>query len=1131
MRIGIFVCYCGSNIGATVDVEKVAQEVLKFPGVVFSQTNLYTCSEPGQNQIKKAIKEHNLTRVIVASCSPRVHSNTFMRAVESAGLNPYLFEMANIREQDSWIHDDKEKATQKAIELIRMTVSKVYKNRELYPKYFDLNKNVLVIGGGIAGIQAALDIADGGKKVIMVEKESSIGGRMAQLDKTFPTIDCSACILSPKMVDVGIHENIELLTLSEIVNVEGSIGNFKITIKKKPRYVDLKNCTACGECEKVCPVSYTSVFEAGLAKKKAISKMFTQAVPSAYFINNKGKAPCRSSCPADVPAQGYIALIREKKYFEALKLHREENPFPSICGRVCTHPCEISCTRNLVDESISIMNLKRFIADYELKLGEIPLPEMKEKKFKKVAIIGSGPAGLTASYYLSKEGYDVKVFEAFHEAGGMLRFGIPEYRLPSKILNLEIDLIKRMGVEIKTNSEIKNSNEIWELKEKDGFDAIFLATGANKNVPINLDGENLRGVISGVDFLRDVKLSKINKIDGTVAVIGGGNAAIDSSRTALRLGAKEVNIFYRRSLEEMPAMKEEIKDALEEGIKINYLTAPIAINGQDGKVTELILIKNTLGELDGSGRRKPVPVQGSEYKFRVNLVILAIGQEPDTNYLTTGDKPFELLKNKSIKLDKKNILLVNKDGIFAGGDLISGPATVTDAIAHGKLAAKVINKYLEGNSLDDIEAEIIKEEESKIRLKPEEVFSKEELDSFEKIPRIFIEKEPVNKRINNFNEVVHSISEEQAIKEAKRCLNCSICSECHECIKVCEANAINYNQNEEIITKEVGAIVVATGTDVFNTDVYEEYGGKELKDVITAVQYERLMCASGPTGGHIKRLSDNKEPKKIVFLSCVGSRDRSKGMPYCSAACCMYLAKQAILTKEHIPDSISYIFYTDIRSPGKDYDEFIMRAKEYGTQYIRGKVSKIYKKDGKLIVKGVDTLISEPIEIDADLVVLAPAMIPAKNSKQLAEILNITTGNFGFYTESHPKLRPVETNTSGIYLAGACQSPKDIPESVAQGSATASKILALMSKDKLLTDPIVAKVDQVRCIGCNKCLFVCPFNAIEEVNLKNKKIVKVIESVCKGCGLCEATCPIDAISLNGFTDEMILDELEAFSIF
>ena len=1130
MRIGVFICYCGSNIGANVDVERVAKEVLKFPGVVFSQTNLYTCSEPGQDQIINAVKEHNLNRVIVASCSPLVHSTTFMKTVDTAGLNPYLFGMANIREHNSWIHDDREKATQKAIDLIRMAVAKVYRHKPLYPKYFELNKNVLVIGGGIAGIQASLDLAEGGRKVILVEKQASIGGRMAQLDKTFPTLDCSACILSPRMVDVGMNENIELLSLSEVIKVEGSIGNFKVTIRKKPRYIDIKNCTSCGDCEKVCPVSYTSNFEAGLSSRKAISKMFAQAVPSAYFINFKGKAPCRSNCPANVPAQGYITLIREKKYIEALKLHRENNPFPSICSRVCTNLCEENCTRSLVDDPISIRNLKRFIADYELKLGKIPLPEMEEKKSKKIAIIGSGPAGLTASYYLTKRGYTVKVFEALPVVGGMLRVGIPEYRLSSKILDLEIDVIIRMGVEIKTNHKIESSDDIYKLKSEENFDVIFLATGAHKNISLGIDGEDLNGVIPGVEFLKEVALSNIKKVEGRIAVIGGGNVAIDSARTALRLGADEISIFYRRSRKEMPAIEEEIEEALEEGVRINYLTSPVKIEGENNKVERLVLIKNKLGELDKSGRRRPIPIEGSEFNYPVDQIIIAIGQKPDVDYLINGKKKFELSSKKNIKLEREELLLVDEEGIFAGGDLVIGPSTATEAIAHGKLAADVITKFLEGEKIEDIEQEIREEKATEILLKSDELFTFKELESFEKNKRVSTNKLSVEDRVNNFKEVVLPITEEQAFKEAERCLNCGICSECHECIKTCEANVIDYSQKEEIITREVGAIVVAVGVDIFDISLYGEYGAGKLEDVITSLSYERILSASGPTGGYILRPSDNKEPKTIVFLSCVGSRDKVKGVPYCSAACCMYLAKQAILTKEHLPDSTSYIFYTDIRSPGKAYEEFIDRAKEYGTQYIRGKVSKIYKKSEKLIVMGVDTIIGEQLEIEADLVVLASGMIAAKGSKKLAEILNINIGPFGFYTESHPKLRPVETNTSGIFIAGACQSPKDIPASVAQGSATASKILALMSKDKLATDPIVAQVNLIRCIGCNKCIMVCPFKAIEEIEIRGMKAVQVIEAVCKGCGLCEATCPIDAVSLSGFTDEMILEELQAFSI-
>jgi NADPH-dependent glutamate synthase beta subunit-like oxidoreductase len=364
--------------------------------------------------------------------------------------------------------------------------------------------------------------------------------------------------------------------------------------------------------------------------------LYPQAIPPAYFINKKGKAPCRTSCPANVSVQGYVALIKEKKYLDALKVHRKDNPFPSICGRVCTHPCEESCTRGLVDSPVSIRNLKRFMADYELKLGEIPLPEMEKEKTQKVAVIGSGPAGLTASYYLAQKGFKVTVFEALPVTGGMMRVGIPEYRLPSKILDLEIDVIRRMGVDIKTNHKIDCCDDLWKLRSEDNFNAIFLATGAHKNISIRCEGECLKGVISGVDFLRDVTLSKIKEVKGRVAIIGGGNVALDSARTALRMGADEVSIFYRRTRKEMPAIEEEVEDALKEKIKINYLTSPVEMKGKDNKVEKITLVKNKLGEPDSSGRRRPVKIEGSEFDYKVDYVILAVGQEPDVNYLVSG---------------------------------------------------------------------------------------------------------------------------------------------------------------------------------------------------------------------------------------------------------------------------------------------------------------------------------------------------------------------------------------------------------------------------------------------------------------------------------------------------------------
>jgi heterodisulfide reductase subunit A len=333
---------------------------------------------------------------------------------------------------------------------------------------------------------------------------------------------------------------------------------------------------------------------------------------------------------------------------------------------------------------------------------------------------------------------------------------------------------------------------------------------------------------------------------------------------------------------------------------------------------------------------------------------------------------------------------------------------------------------------------------------------------------------------------------------------------------------------DEIITEEVGAIIVATGYDLFDPSVYGEYGAGQYKDVITGIQYERILSASGPFGGHIKRPSDGKEPKNVVFIACVGSRDASVGRPYCSGVCCMYIAKQAILTKDHIPDSRSYVFYMDIRSPGKNYDEFVRRAQEeYGVQYIRGRVGKIYPKGDRLVVQGMDTLLGMQIEVEADLVVLATGIEASKGARELAEKLHISYDQYGFFMENHPKLRPVETNTAGVYLAGVCQGPKDIPASVAQGSAAASKVIALFARDTIETSPQVASVNERACIACGKCLEVCPYGAIRWKELKGGiKKAEVLATVCQGCGLCNATCPPKAIQLQHTTDNQILAEIE-----
>ena len=653
MRIGVFVCHCGSNIAGTVDVAEVAARARHYPDVVYADDPMYTCAEPGQQAIEQAIKDYKLDGVVVASCTPRMHEPTFRRTVERAGRNPYMFELDNIREHVSWIGKDKEANTNKAAELVLMAVEKLRRNRPLSPKAFEVTKKVLIIGGGVAGTQAALDCADGGVPVILVEREATIGGKMAKLDKTFPTVDCSACILGPKIVDVSQHPLITLYAYSEVEDISGYVGNFEVKIRKKTPYVDWSKCTGCGACTEKCPSRKTpDAFNEFMGDTTAINIAFPQAIPKKAVIN----APyCRK--------------------------------------------------------------------------------------------------------------------------------------------------------------------------------------------------------------------------------------------------------------------------------------------------------------------------------------------------LTSG--------------------------------------------------------------------------------------------------------------------------------------KCGICA------KVCPTGAVNYELKDEVITETVGAIVAATGYDLMDWSVYEQYGGGRYPDVITGLQYERLLNASGPTGGHVVRPSDGREPRDVVFIQCVGSRDKSVGRPYCSAFCCMYTAKQAVLTKDHLPDSNSYIFYMDIRAAGKLYDEFTRRTmEEYGTHYIRGRVSAIYPDgEGRYVVMGADTLMGEPIEIKADLVVLAVGIQASAGAAKLAEKLRISYDAYGFFMESHVKLKPVETNTAGVFLAGVCQGPKDIPASVAQGSAAAAKVLGLFAKPQLESDPAIAHVDIRRCVDCGKCIRCCPFGAIEEVNMRGVNKAQVIETVCQGCGLCVATCPQGAIQLSHSTDNQILAEVNALCRF
>jgi len=1107
-KIGVYICHCGSNIAGTVDVEKVTEYARGLESVAIARDYKYMCSEPGQNLIKEDIKEQRVNRVVVASCSPRMHEPTFRHACQDAGLNQYLFEMANIREHCSWVHEDREKATEKAKALVSAAVRRVYYHEPLETREVPVNPNTLVVGGGIAGIQAALEIADSEHQVYLVEKEPSIGGHMAQFDKTFPTLDCAACILTPKMTTAGQHPYIRLMSYSEVEDVSGYVGNFKAKIKRKARYVNESKCTGCGECTKVCPVKLDNEFDEGLSKRKAIYIPFPQAVPNKATIDKRGYPPCRVACPAGVNAQGYIALISEGKFREALEVVRRTMPLAGVCGRVCTHPCELDCERSKVEEPMSIRALKRFIADYELKVGRERVAPVERTKEDKVAIVGSGPSGLACAYDLVRKGYPVTVFEAMPMAGGLLRFGIPEHRLPKKVLNNEIDYVKELGVEIKTNVPVKDLSQLFEQ----GYKSIFLGTGAGVSQKMGIPGEDTMGVIHALDFLKQVNSGAKVSLGDRVAVVGGGNAAIDSARVALRVGAKEVTIVYRRSRAEMPAAATEVQEAEQEGVKLHILATPVRVLSQDGRLAGIGCIRMELGEPDASGRRRPIPVKGSEFTLDVDNVIMAVGQAIDKGGLP---KELEYISWGTLAVDPVT-LETNISGVFAGGDVVAGPADVIAAVAAGKEAAESIDRYLSGTDL--------REGRPKQITKVKEV-SKE---GMVKKTRATMPMLDVSKRERSFAEVELGFNEKTAIEEAKRCLNCSACSECLECVKACEAQAINHEMKDEIIEVDVGSIIVATGFQQFDPSVIYQYGYGRYDNVITGLQFERMSNASGPTSGEIL-LADGRKPESIAILHCVGSRDVNYHK-YCSRVCCMYSLKYSHLLREKLPEASVYQLYIDMRCAGSGYEEFYERLQEEGVNFVRGRAGEITniaetpEERDKLLVICEDTLVRRKRRIPVDMVILSCALEPTADSDQTARIFSIGRKADGFFLEKHPKLDPVATMTDGIFIVGCCQSPKDIPDTVAQASAAASRALAMISKGKVEIEAATAVVDEEHCAGCKICVDLCPFKAISFD--EEKKVSRVNEAVCKGCGVCVAACPSGAITGRHFTTEQIIAEIE-----
>jgi heterodisulfide reductase subunit A-like polyferredoxin len=769
-------------------------------------------------------------------------------------------------------------------------------------------------------------------------------------------------------------------------------------------------------------VTIKDEFNIDLGTRQAIYRSYPQAIPSGFAISKLDRAPCTMTCPAHINVQGYIQLIKMGKYTEAVKLIMERAPIPGTLGRICPHPCEEKCRRQEVDEPLAISGLKRFAAD-QVDLETIN-PPLVEAKSDRIAIIGSGPAGLTCAYHLALQGYRPTIFEALPEPGGMLRVGIPQYRLPREVLQKEIASILRLGVELKLNTALGKDFTLDDLFDQ-GYKAVFLGVGCHQGRALGIPGEDSEGVMQGVEFLRRHNLGQEIKVGKRVAVIGGGNVALDAAGAARRYGAT-VTIVYRRSREEMPAHAWEIDQGLCEGIKILYQVAPLEVRSESGKVETLLCQQMDLAEPDDSGRRRPIPIAGAEFELPVDLVVAAIGQEAGAQVLK--DQGIACDRLGTIEVDEVTYM-TSRPGVFAAGDASTGPWIAIEAVGGGIEAAESIGQYLTGEDMYSgrvrgIAAaqrwrEIPKDEEGR--------------------PREIMPTLPPEVSSICFAEVVQGYSEEQARSEATRCLNCEICSECMQCVSVCQAGAIEHEQQRQIVDLEVGSVILAPGFKPFDPSGIAAYGYGKYPNVYTSIEFERILSPGGPFHGHIQRRSDGKEPKKIAWVHCVGMRsDREGEYAYCSNFCCMASLKQAVIAREHIgPDVERTLFYMDMRTPRKDFEKYMVRIKDQGARLIRSRVHSVTPAghDGNLEVRYV-TEAGEVKDEIFDMVVLSVGMVIPPATVELAKQLQIPLSPNNFVETSC--FAPTTTFQEGIFSCGAFNGPKDIPQSVMEGSAAAA---------------------------------------------------------------------------------------------
>ncbi len=896
-----------------------------------------------------------------------------------------------------------------------------------------MNYDVLIIGGGIAGMEAAVDLGDMGYKVLLVEKSESIGGKMILLSKVFPTLDCASCIATPKMAATAHHPNVDVLVYSEVQDVKKkSDGTFEVKIFKKPTFVNFDACTGCQQCEFACTVAVPDEFNYNMVSRRAAHIAFPQAIPKKAVIERAGTSPCSFACPAGIKAHGYISLARSGKFEEAFKLILEDNPLVGTLGRACFAPCEENCTRAQLEGPLPIRRIKRFIADYYYEKHPEPDEVKIKSNGKRVAIIGSGPAGLTAAYHLARLGYKVKIFEKESVPGGLMRTVIPEYRLPAWVVERDIKNVTSLGVEIETGVTVSS---LKDLKSQ-GFDAVFVATGASSRRMMNIEGEELEGVYHCIDFLKKVKLGNPPDVKGKkVLVVGGGNAAIDPARVALRLGAEKVILQYRRTRAEMPAYFIEVEEAEAEGIEFKFLCVPIKFIGENGRLKKVVCQKMKLGEPDSSGRPRPIPIPGSEFEMDIDIAIIAIGNKPTTSIFKDE---LDLNPDGTIKVDERT-LQTSIPYVFAGGDAVLGPATITDACGLGRRAAFYIDRFLKGLDLNVDFDKKLPEVSKEIVLKRQKTYSPR--------PEIQRKEREISERIDDFDEVELPMTEEEVRYSASRCLDCGICSECHECVRVCPAGAINFEDRGKEIVINVKSIITSTGFELFPAELKLHYGFGKYRNVITAMQMDRLLSPTRPFNA-VLRPSDGKIPENIAFILCTGSRDHTVRNTLCSRVCCMYSLKQAQLLMGALPLADITIYYIDIRAFGKGFEEFYQQAKAMGVYFVKGKVAKIEElENGNLLLWVEDIENGEVKKVEHDLVVLSVGLISNTRALQVFG-KDLKLDDHGYVLEVDEDLHPGKTSIEGVFVAGTASGPMDIPDTILHAGAAAAQAAAYIEKLK-----------------------------------------------------------------------------------